>query len=75
MILRSQLFMSFPLTLFSVVLSCGKNNLLDQCKGPSKQIPCTKEYNPVCGCNGVTYGNDCVAESLGIKSWTKGSCD
>jgi len=30
---------------------------------------------PVCGCDGITYGNDCVAEASGIKSWTEGSCN
>ncbi|MGB2164352.1 MAG: hypothetical protein ACPHYH_00790, partial [Flavobacteriaceae bacterium] len=54
---------------------CEKTTTKDQCKGPTKEIPCTKEYNPVCGCDGVSYGNDCVAEASGIKSWTEGSCD
>jgi len=36
--------------------------------------PCTKELRPVCGCNGKTYNNLCLAEKAGVTKWQKGKC-
>ena len=36
---------------------------------------CPLIWAPVCGCNGVTYGNDCEAQNYGgVTSWTPGEC-
>ena len=33
-------------------------------------------YNPVCGCDGITYSNPCLAEVVGGNtSWTLGPCN
>jgi hypothetical protein len=34
----------------------------------------TAQYEPVCGCNGKTYGNACVAGAAGIMIVYNGEC-
>ena len=35
---------------------------------------CTHDYRPVCGCNGTTYGNDCMRIAAGVQKSYDGEC-
>lgn len=38
-------------------------------------VMCPGIYAPVCGCDGVTYSNSCVAQNHnGVTEWTDGEC-
>ncbi|MDG1798413.1 MAG: hypothetical protein P8H35_07585 [Flavobacteriales bacterium] len=71
-------------TLSIMIFSCNKTTcestpIIGNCCVDSSLISgsasCFAVYDPVCGCDGVTYGNSCVAHfSGGVTSYVAGEC-
>jgi hypothetical protein len=60
-------FCSFP-----PAAICGRADGTGVCE--PRPILCTREYRPVCGCNGQTYGNACSANAAGVSVDSEGEC-
>ena len=52
----------------------GECDCIDESKISDASI-CTEEAQPVCGCDGLTYGNACNADKAGVTEWTEGVCE
>ena len=56
---------------------CCENNDKKNCIDESKitNLSFDLVYDPVYGCDGVTYSNDSFAENSSVTEWTKGECN
>jgi hypothetical protein len=70
----------FPIIFISIfsTITVSAQNPSDTCVDENQidfSVPCNFIYNPVCGCDNITYENDCIAENHGgVSSWTIGEC-
>lgn len=57
---------------FPVGGACGRNGSAGVCR-PRPEL-CTREYMPVCGCDGRTWPTRCVAATQGVDAVSDGPC-
>jgi hypothetical protein len=62
-----------------MVLICATCNEKSGSNGSCLSEPdlnkvCTKQYVPVCGCDGKNYPNACLAKANGVNSFSQGEC-
>ncbi len=58
---------------FAPEANCGFADQTGTCRVQPEV--CTREYRPVCGCDGLTYGNPCTANAAGVSIAREGACE
>ena len=69
-----------PLFIVFLLVACVQNTEIEEtlCIDESlidETAACYLIFAPVCGCDGTTYSNDCVATINGVLTFKEGACE
>jgi hypothetical protein len=69
-------FTPLSIALILTAATCKKTTATSDCVETAAKADCMcyEIYKPVCGCNGKTYSNDCVARCQNITEFKEGEC-